>query len=108
MTPQQLAGLLAPFGVKPKQLWINGEKTRGYELKDFRDTFARYLPSHPVEAVGSNVCNDLEEIPSSREGEVLPDSIPANSLKTDPLPDLPDEDPPSRQGGTPSLFREKL
>ena len=108
MTPQQLASLLAPFGVQPKQLWINREKVRGYELKTFRDAFARYLPSHPVEAVDPNVPNNLKGNPPGREGEVLPDKIPDNPLKTGPLPGLPDENPPPRQGGTADLFREDL
>jgi hypothetical protein len=36
--------LLRPFGIRARQLWIAGEKLRGYELQQFADAFARYLP----------------------------------------------------------------
>jgi putative DNA primase/helicase len=40
----KLARLLKPFGVKPRQLWINDAKTRGYDAEDFiADTCAPYL-----------------------------------------------------------------
>ena len=104
--PRQLARLLAPFGVQPKQIRIDGEKTRGYELEALRDTFARYLPSDPVQAVQPNVSNDLGGNSSGTKGVVEPDTIPANPLKTSYVPDVPDEDPSSGEGGTP-LFREE-
>jgi hypothetical protein len=40
-----LARTLKPFGVKPKKVRINGETKQGYELADFAEAFARYLPT---------------------------------------------------------------
>ncbi|MDA2928290.1 DUF3631 domain-containing protein, partial [Acidobacteria bacterium AH-259-G07] len=40
----QVARLLAPFGIKPKQLWIDEKNQRGYRLEWFEDAFRRYLP----------------------------------------------------------------
>jgi putative DNA primase/helicase len=44
ITVRQLARLLEPLGVGPRQFRITGEVARGYELGDFEDSFARYLP----------------------------------------------------------------
>ena len=37
--------LLAPFGIRAKQLWITGGNLRGYDLDQFTDAFDRYLPT---------------------------------------------------------------
>jgi hypothetical protein len=44
ITPQQLAALLRPFGVKPSQFKSGKEKVRGYSRDVFRDPWARYFP----------------------------------------------------------------
>src|SRR5262249_25857675 len=38
----QMARVLKPFKVEPKQVWIEGKNVRGYALADFDDAFARY------------------------------------------------------------------
>jgi putative DNA primase/helicase len=43
MTPRQLAKLLEPFEIRPKQLWIGGKNRQGYELEWFRNAFNFYL-----------------------------------------------------------------
>jgi Protein of unknown function (DUF3631) len=44
LSPQDLARLLRPFGIRPKQL-REGEKTgKGYTKESFKDTWRRYLP----------------------------------------------------------------
>ena len=43
ITARQLARLLEPLGIGPRQFRLNGEIVRGYELEDFADSFARYL-----------------------------------------------------------------
>lgn len=40
----RLAAILKPHGIKPKQLWIDGEKVRGYARTAFADVWERYLP----------------------------------------------------------------
>jgi hypothetical protein len=43
LTSRGLSRLLRPFGVKPGQLWIDGENHRGYDRSQFRDPWDRYL-----------------------------------------------------------------
>jgi putative DNA primase/helicase len=45
ITVRQLARLLEPLGIRPKQLRMGDANVRGYELDDFTDGFSRYLPS---------------------------------------------------------------
>jgi hypothetical protein len=45
----RLSRVLGEFGIKPKQLWIGGAKTRGYERADFVDAWKRNLPDLPPE-----------------------------------------------------------
>jgi putative DNA primase/helicase len=45
ITVRQLARLLEPLGIRPKQLRMGEANIRGYELDDFADVFSRYLPS---------------------------------------------------------------
>jgi DNA polymerase-1 len=49
MTTVRLASLLRPFGVKAKQLKLDGVNLNGYQLALFEDAFARYLPTDPPE-----------------------------------------------------------
>jgi hypothetical protein len=44
ITVRQLARLLEPLGIRPKQLRMGEANVRGYELDDFADGFYRYLP----------------------------------------------------------------
>ena len=44
-----VARALKGFGIKPRQLRMNGENTRGYYWDDFQDPFARWLPQVEVE-----------------------------------------------------------
>jgi Protein of unknown function (DUF3631) len=65
----RLAKLLRPFGIKPEQLWIEGNNVRGYDAEAFRaDTVAVYLQKEARDAsdarpgsrsqAGSSVPND--------------------------------------------------
>lgn len=45
ITVRQLARLLEPLGIRPKQLRMGDSNVRGYELEDFADGFSRYLPN---------------------------------------------------------------
>jgi hypothetical protein len=44
LKPVVLARLLRPFGVSPRQLWIDEVNRRGYDSADFAEAFATYLP----------------------------------------------------------------
>jgi putative DNA primase/helicase len=39
----QVARLLRPFEIHPKQLWVGNTNSRGYVVTDFEDAFQRYL-----------------------------------------------------------------
>ena len=41
-----LAAMLRPFGIRPHTIRIGQSTPKGYELKDFEDAFARYLPEN--------------------------------------------------------------
>jgi hypothetical protein len=41
----RLSRMLGEFGIKPKQLWMAGGKTRGYEFGDFAEAWERNLSS---------------------------------------------------------------
>jgi len=47
LTPRGLARLLAPFGVKPRQIRNGAETRKGYRRSDLEDSFSRYLASYP-------------------------------------------------------------
>jgi putative DNA primase/helicase len=49
ITVRQIAKLLRPFGVVPRQKWIEAENHRGYERGDLEDAFDRYLPPEPLD-----------------------------------------------------------
>jgi len=44
ITVRQLARMLEPLDIRPKQLKMDKANVRGYELDDFNDSFARYMP----------------------------------------------------------------
>lgn len=46
ISPVQLARLLKPFGICPRDLRMGMEVLKGYHIEDFSDVFARYL--HPL------------------------------------------------------------
>ncbi len=43
MSQNGLAGMLKPYGIKPKGIRLDGITPRGYELQQFTDAFDRYL-----------------------------------------------------------------
>ena len=45
ITPRQLANLLAPYVIKPKTVRFGDNTPKGYDIYQFEDAFARYLPS---------------------------------------------------------------
>ena len=48
ITTRQLASLLQPFGIGPKQLWIDNRNSQGYKKEWFSDAWNRYLPPTPL------------------------------------------------------------
>ena len=47
ITPQAIAQLLRPFGIRPRTIRTGPTTPRGYHLEDFADAFSRYLAPDP-------------------------------------------------------------
>lgn len=45
MTARHLSRLLKPYGIIPQTIRVSATTAKGYTVTDFRDAFARYLPS---------------------------------------------------------------
>ena len=99
ISQHQLARLLRPFGIRPRQLWT-GQKVRGYHLEHFQEAFSRYIP-------GFRVVDPVEPAPDkgfSPFSRVVGDSVPTTSgravtpLLTTSLPLYHSETP--KKGGT--------
>lgn len=50
LRPEGLAYLLRPYGIRARQLKVDGVNVRGFELEVFADAFSRYLPPRPDSA----------------------------------------------------------
>jgi uncharacterized protein DUF3631 len=86
MTARQLASMLKPFGVKPRQL-TRPINVKGYRAVDLRDAFARYLPPLAVPRPG---------------GEAVDPKYPKSALETDHLASLWDPKQPVPASDAPS------
>jgi putative DNA primase/helicase len=65
LSPVQLARLVKPFGVRPRQMRVGTKTGKGYEPRDFADAFTRYLPpSDPSQPSQSNADADLTDLPT--------------------------------------------
>jgi|CXWL01.1.fsa_nt_gi putative DNA primase/helicase len=50
ITPAQVARLLRPFEIASQDIWQQGRCIKGYVLRDFAESFARYLPDSPPQS----------------------------------------------------------
>ena len=97
ITERQLARLLSPYGVRPRQLWDPAAgKIRGYVREHLVDVWVRYLPpSDPVGAVDARIGADDRPVGESVGGSGATGSPSGGISSTDAiLPPLPDRDPP--------------
>ncbi len=53
ITVRQLARLLEPLYIRPRQVWIDGGNVQGYRREWFDTPFTIYLPSDPLGPLGS-------------------------------------------------------
>jgi uncharacterized protein DUF3631 len=51
LTPNTLARLLRPFGIRPTTVRTRNGIAKGYKREDFGDAWLRYLPSEPLQAL---------------------------------------------------------
>ena len=64
----QIAWKLKPYGIHPRQVWIDGQKERGYTMADFADAFERYLRP-PTDADNGRTVDRRSEAPSADPGQ---------------------------------------
>lgn len=55
LTPRGLSKLLRPYGIRPKQVWVEGTNKHGYLRKDFADAWRRYLVTPRVNARNARI-----------------------------------------------------
>jgi Protein of unknown function (DUF3631) len=67
----RLARLLKPFDIKPKQLWIEGGKVRGYTVEMFEKVWEIYLPPRTPPTDGRTV-DGRPDMGSDQATTVLP------------------------------------
>jgi hypothetical protein len=77
LTPLSLAGLVAPYGLRPRTIWIGDEQGKGYYKEEFLPLFQRYVPASEVK--------ELRE--ESRRAEV---GREANQGGTESAPEAPE------------------
>src|SRR5690606_6438562 len=103
ITVRQLARLLAPFGVRPKQMRDDGgsgPKVRGYLLDDLQDAFSRYLPADPVQPVQPRNYAENGAFAVRYKPGAVPDREEAeNPHEYGIVPDVPDQYPLLRAEG---------
>lgn len=74
LTTRQLATLLKPFGIKPKNIRLDDDRTpKGYDLAGFADAFSRYPPPQSATAPQSKETVGLSEFSSATSEEGVAD-----------------------------------
>jgi len=98
ITVRQLATLLKPFGVKPKQLWIEGRNERRYTIEDFSDAFERYIPAQSARPLDTWDTAGSSDLQSARPENALADENPLKPNDTVGSSTLADREPPPEAG----------
>lgn len=66
LSSRQLARFMGAYGIKPKTVRMKSDYTpKGYEVRDFEDAFARYLPERVIDPVLEKVTPPPGRKPSS-------------------------------------------
>ena len=82
ITQRQVARLLNPLSIRPKQIRLGDKTLKGYLCEWFEDAFSRYLPKEtpadPKQSKQSCKHNDLGEKNNAKQDEVV--SNPKNNL----------------------------
>jgi putative DNA primase/helicase len=92
ISARQLAALLKPFGIRPKEIRRGTEVDRGYRREWFDDAFARYVPAPSVTASQPSDSADFHEPQSvTRRGGVTDGNgpNPRNSAGCNAVTDKP-------------------
>jgi hypothetical protein len=102
LTPQSLARLLRPFGVRPTKWRDDADTRRGYDRKDLEDAFARYTrgiePPQPPRSSGSTTYGEFK-LPQQSNSVAV--SMSRNSNLINDVADVA-----VWEGGTPAEYVE--
>ncbi len=93
ITARQIAKLLKPFDIKPKNVRIDDKIPKGYELSQFNDAFTRYLPPQSATPLQTNKNKDLGgNYPLHADNRVA-DKSGSNSLNNNECSGVADKKP---------------
>ena len=95
ITPRQLAKLLNPFGVRPKQIRIGEQTKKGYMKEWFNDAFARYTPIQSETPTQVSVFNSLVDNLSETGGSDVSDKKDGNHKEINDVSDVSDRNTPN-------------
>ena len=100
LTPHRLGRLLGPFGIRSKQLRVDGTSLKGYERDWFVDSWDRYLPVTPSPAEAKHRNTEQERsfdvsdrTPSGSDGDLGDLSIEDDYPQSAWAPDDAEDDP---------------
>ena len=65
ITARQVARLLKPFSIAPKSIRVGNRTPKGYEKRNFKDAFARYIPAQSATVATTLNNNELTEFQSA-------------------------------------------
>lgn len=83
ITARAVARLLKPFGVKPRQMKVGGDKVRGYKRDWFEDAWTRYVPGSDAPTGLATLPPGTPVPPASTAGQ----SGTASGTGSDAVPD---------------------
>lgn len=91
ITPRQVARLLEPYEIRPKQVWVDGANRQGYRREDFAEAFSRYLtPRSPRTQAAQQVTRKNETLGNEHSRG---SNSPLTDSKQTSLGDLGDKTP---------------
>jgi len=88
ITARQLAKLLKPFRIEPKNIRTLTGIPKGYTLDQFGDAFGRYLPPQSATPLRAYDSNGLDDLSSATERVVVADGGTSKSQHCNDVADM--------------------
>ena len=76
LSARGLAKLLGPYRVGPAQRRVRGEKSRGYQRRDFTDAWTRYVPAQESGTSGTSGTPEQDPVPDVPDAAAVPVTEP--------------------------------
>ncbi len=95
ITPRQIAKLLEPFGIRPKDLRLADGRTgiKGYRVEEFTDAFFRYLPDLSATTLHSKESASVGDRANATRDAGVADGNSRESADSQGCSDVADADP---------------